>query len=474
MHPTLQQPLEADAAQPSSNGRPNLAVDPQWAWAEFQPDRERPWNLTLAAHLYRRAGFGADWAQLQQAVSDGPRRSIDQLVHPSADVLADETALDQDEEAAQRTAGIESLRAWWLRRMIQTRYPLREKMTLFWHSHFGVSNARVNSGPLMAGHVQTLRSHALGSYRALLDSVSQDPAVFLAFGADANRKAFPNERFSRQLMERLSLGPGHYGEEDVREAARAFTGWFVLQGRLKYLAHEYDAGVKRVLGQEGPWKTPDIVRIVLAQPAAPRLVARKLFRALVSEVQEPSDELIEPVAKILGEQYDVGQVVETMLRSNLFFSDHALRRRIKSPVEFAVGIVKPFGVLVPTSPLGGMLAQLGQDLYAPPTLQGWVGGPHWINAATMLGRSNLADALLAASGPLGGKLDPQALAQRHGASAPPEQTQFLLRLLLQDDIAPAAHAALLGSLDASAGKGAGDALRQLTYRIVTLPEYQLC
>ena len=150
-----------------------------------------------------------------------------------ADVQADEAALDRDEEAAGRTAGIESLRAWWLRRMIQTRYPLREKMTLFWHSHFGVSNARVNNSPLMVRHVQTLRSHALGSYRALLDSVSQDPAVFLAFGADANRKASPNEQFSRQLMERLSLGPGHYGEEDVREAARAFTGWFVLQGRLQ-------------------------------------------------------------------------------------------------------------------------------------------------------------------------------------------------------------------------------------------------
>lgn len=474
MNPSPQHQLDADQATSPQGSAPVLDMDPQWAWAEFQPDDQRPWNLALAGHLYRRAGFGADWEQLERAVSDGPRATIEQLVRPPADAQDDEAALDQDEEAAGRTSGIESLRAWWLRRMIQTRYPLREKMTLFWHSHFGVSNARVSSGQLMVRHVQTLRSHALGSYRALLDSVSQDPAVFLAFGADANRKGDPNERFSRQLMERLSLGPGHYGEEDVREAARAFTGWFVLQGRLKYLAHEFDAGPKRVLGQEGPWKTDDIVRIVLQQPAAPRLVARKLFHWLVSETDDPSDVLIDPVAKILGEQYDVGQVVETILRSNLFFSDHAVRRRIKSPVEYALGIVKSFGVLVPTAPLGGLLAQLGQDLYAPPTMRGWIGGQHWINAATMLGRANLADALLAADGPLGGKLDPQALAQRHGASASPEQAQLLLRLLLQDDGAPAAHEALLGSVAPGAGQKARDALRQLTYQIVTLPEYHLC
>jgi uncharacterized protein (DUF1800 family) len=474
MNPLRQYPLDTDQAGASPSGAPVLDIDPQSAWAEFQPDERRPWNLALAGHLYRRAGFGADWEQLTRAVSDGPRSTIQQLVRPPADVQAEEEARDRDEEATARASGIESLRAWWLRRMIETRHPLREKMTLFWHSHFGVSNARVNSSQLMVRHVQTLRTHALGSYRALLDGVSREPAAFLAFGADANRKALPNEQFSRQLMERLSLGPGHYGDEDVREAARAFTGWFVLQGRLKYLAHEYDAGVKRVLGQEGPWKTDDIVRIVLEQPAAPRLVVRKLFRWLISEVDEPSDALVEPLAKMLGQQFEVGQVVETMLRSNLFFSEHALRRRIKSPVEYALGIIKAFGKLVPTLPLGASLAQLGQDLYAPPTTQGWAGGTHWINAATMLDRQNLAAALLTAGGPLGGKLDPQELAERHAAGTLPGQAAFLLRLLLEDDATPAAHAALVNGLDGLAGKAASDALRQLTYQIVTLPEYQLC
>ncbi len=448
-------------------------ADPQWAWAEFQPDAGRPWNLALAGHLYRRSGFGANWQQLQQAVAAGPRATVEQLLHPPADVQAAEAAWDQEEEASARTTGIESARAWWLRRMIQTRCPLREKMTLFWHSHLGVSHVRVASPPLMMRHVQTLRRHALGSYRTLLDEMVQDPAVLLACGADANRRADPNDRFARQLLERLSLGPGHFDEQDVREVARAFTGWFVLQGRLKYLAREFDSGPKRVLGQEGPWKTDDVVRIVLAQSAAPRLVARKLFRWLVSETEAPSDALIAPLAETLGEQLDVGQAVAQVLRSNLFFSQRAQRRRVKSPVEYALGIIRAFGGLVPTAPLGGLLAELGQDLYAPPTLRGWVGGRHWINAATMLGRANLADALLAARGPLGGKLDPQAVVQEQGAGTPREQARFLVRLLLEDDDAPSRHSALLASVPEAAGAATRDALRQLAYQVVTLPEYHL-
>ncbi len=465
-------PPGADQAAPTEGDAPTREVDPQWAWAEFQPGVERPWNRALAGHLYRRAGFGADWDTLTRALSEGPRVTIERLVRPPADVQVEEEAWDRDEDVTARTSGIESLRAWWLRRMIEARHPLREKMTLFWHGHCGVSHARVNSGPLMVRYIQTLRTHALGSYRALLDGVSREPAAFLAFGADMNRKALPNEQFSRQIMERLSVGPGHYGDEDVREAARAFTGWFVLQGRLKYLAHEHDAGIKRVFCQAGPWKPEDIVRIVLDQPAAPRLVVRRLFRWLISEVDEPSDMLIDPLARMLGPALDVGPVVETMLRSNLFFSEQAVRRRVKSPVEYALGIVQAFDKLVPTLPLGASLAQLGQDLYAPPTTRGWAGGTYWINAATLLGRQNLAAALLAPDGPLGGRLDPQALAERHGAGAPAAQCAFLVRLLLLED--DDSQAALADGLDDLAGTAARDALRRRTYQLVTRPEYQLC
>jgi uncharacterized protein (DUF1800 family) len=450
-----------------------LAVDPQWAWAEYQPDAKRPWGLAWAGHLYRRAAWGATWTQLQDALAEGPRATIDRLVHPPEKSLEAEAVMDQDEDAVARASGIEALRAWWLRRMILSPFPLREKMTLFWHSHLGVSQTRVNDSQLMMRHVRMLRTQALGSYRALLDGAAQDPAVYLALGADANRKAFPNEQFSRQLMDRFSLGPGHYGDEDVREASRAFTGWFVLRGKLRYFAHEYDTGVKRVLGEEGPWKPQDIVRIVLAQPATPRLIARKLYRWLVSEELEPSDELIQPLAAMLGEPYDVGQVVETVLRSNLFFSEHAQRKRVKSPVEFAVGLASAFGTLVPTAALGSSLADLGQNLYAPPTTAGWLGGEHWINPATMLGRWNLAEQLLAKSGPLGGRLDPAGLVQKQGGTQPREQAEFLVKLLLNAET-PESLGPAIRPIVESAATAADAAWRKWTCQLVASPDYQLC
>ncbi len=394
-------------------------VDPGWAWAEYEPDGKRPWTPELAGHLLRRTTFGAAWQQHQQAAQAGPRRTIDLLIRPEADVASFERTMSQDEEAVARGSSIESLRAWWLRRMIKSPHPLQEKMTLFWHSHFGVSHSRVKEVQPMLRHVQTLREHALGSYRSLLEAAARDPAVLVSVGAAKSPKMQPNENFIRQLMQQYSVGPGHFGDEDVREAARAFTGWSVLRGRLRYLAHEHDEGSKDVLGSTGQWDADDIVRIVLEQPATPRLIARKLYRFLVSEVDQPGDPLLEPVAEMLAQQYDVGQVVETILRSNLFFSPRAYRRRVKSPVEYSLSLVRALGDNVATLPLGAALAQLGQDLYDPPTVSGWVGGTHWINAATMLARAQLADSMLASKGPYGGTLVPADVATQHGCSSAP-------------------------------------------------------
>ncbi|MFH1881180.1 MAG: DUF1800 family protein [Planctomycetota bacterium] len=201
-------------------------TEPRWAWAAYQPDAQRPWNLTQAGHLFRRAAFGAGWDQLQQALSDGPQRAVDKLLRPQADLAAFNRAYDGYEASAARS--LDGLRAWWLRRIIQTPRPLLEKMTLFWHSHFATSIVKVKNPGLMLRHVQLLRSQALNSFRDMLQGISRDPAVLICLGADANRKALPNENFVRPLMEFFTLSPGHYTEKDVREAARAFTGWFAL------------------------------------------------------------------------------------------------------------------------------------------------------------------------------------------------------------------------------------------------------
>jgi len=452
----------------SAPTRSKMTNDPERAWAPYEPDDQRPWDLRRAGHLYRRAGFGAGWSQLQQALEDGPQRAVDKLLRPDADVAAFNRSYD-DFETGSSTDG---LRAWWLRRMIESPHPLLEKMTLFWHGHFAIGNAKVKNGPLMHRHVQLLRSHALGRFDSLLEAVSRDPAVLLGIDCRANRKAQPNDNYARAMMDNFSLGPGHYCEQDIREAARAFTGWFVLRNQLRYIPREHDAGMKKIFGREGDFDDKDVVRLVLRQPAAPRLLVRKLFRWLISETEEPCDALVAPLAESFAENYDVARLVETMLRSNLFFSPAAYRRRIKGPVEFALGVVKGLEGMIPTIQLGEDLAALGQNLYDPPTVKGWPGGRYWINRATLLGRSNLAQTLLVGKKPYGEKLDPLAVAGSYGYEGPESAGRFLIELFLQGDVPDGVRETLLKAVIA-AGGDPSLAIRQFVHSLVALPEFQL-
>jgi hypothetical protein len=449
-------------------------TDPRWAWAAYQPDARRPWNIALTGHLYRRAAFGASWGQLQQALSDGPQRTVDKLLQPQADTAAFNSVYDGYEASA--AGSIDGLRAWWLRRIIQTPYPLLEKMTLFWHSHFATNSVNVNNPRLMLRHVQLLRSHALNSFRTLLKAIPRDPAVLIYLGAEANRKALPNENFTHPLMESFTLGPGHYTEKDVREAARAFTGWFVLRGRLRYIPREHDENVKQLLGQKGNFTGDDIVRILLDQRATAQTLVRKLYYWLICETEEPDLKLIAPLVASFAKDYDILRLVETMLRSNLFFSPAAYRRRIKCPVEFAVGVIKGLEGVVSTKQLAQDLAKLGQNLYHPPTVKGWTGGRHWINTATLVERYNLTLALLRGSGPYGNKLNPWIVAKKHDCSTFNSAARFLLDLFLQGDLESDVRDALLKMAqtpDNASGTDLVDTIRRFAHVVVTLPEFHL-
>ena len=466
--------MSIEALSQSASAR---SADPAWAWKAYQPDAHHPWNLRWAGHLYRRAGFGPSWKQLQQALADGPQTTIDRLLHPAVDVEAFNRTYDEYEAGAaseddNNGGGLEMLRDWWLRRILQSPHPLLEKMTLFWHNHFAVSGKKVASGMLMQRHVKLLRSQALGNYRPLLAAVVRDPAVLVNLNVAANRRYQPSATLARRLLEAYALGPGNYSEEDVREAARALTGWFVSRRDVRYVEREHDTGTMRILGRSGQFGGDDLVRIVLEQSAASRLIVRKLYRWLISEVEEPSEELIAPLVEAFGKDYDIARLAGTLLRSNLFFSPVAYRQRIKSPVEFGAGIVKAFGGLVPTAPLVQHLAALGQSLGDPPTLRGWEGGRAWINPFTLVGRGNLAATLLSAdTGDFAGKLDVDGTATNGGAANHEAAVRLLLEVLLQDDLPPAVRAMI-----ADTAAGPSDSvwrLRRIAYLITTLPEYEL-
>ncbi len=451
-------------------------IDPAWAWARYVPDANRPWDLSLAGHLFRRAAFGENWDRLQGALADGPQKAVDKLLHPTADVDAFNQTYDDYEIAASGGESAEGLGAWWLRRMIVTPHPLLEKMTLFWHGHFGISNAPVKDARLMQQHLQLLRKEALGSFAAMLGAIPFDPAVLLCLDSIANRKTMPDENFARALLENYTLGPGHFTEKDVAEAARAFTGWFVLRSKLKYIEREHDEGAKSVLGQQGNFAAADVVEIALNQPATSERIVRKLYRWLVSETQEPSDDLVAPLVAAFAKDHDISGTVETILRSNLFFSPAAYRQRIKSPVEYAVGIVRGLESLISTTRLSQALSDLGQSLCHPPTPKGFEGGRYWVNDIALTGRHNLAVAMLQGSGLYKDKLDPWKIAAKHEYTSIDSAAKFVLDLFLQGDVEQSTGDLLLAgarTADPAEDDPSAAVLRRFTHSVVTLAQFNL-
>jgi len=447
--------------------------DPAWAWAPFQPDAARPWDLRLAAHLYRRAAFGGTWPELQRALSEGPQATIDRLVHPTPEAAAFNRLYDDYENAAAASTGYGS-QAWWLRRMIESPQPLQEQVTLFWHNHFGISNVHVKANASVCRYIHVLRQHGLGRFEALLDAVLAQPAVWICLGAGDNGKRSLSDSSVRILMDHYTLGPGSCSDTDAREGARALTGWIISQGELRFVPGEYDATPKKILGQEGDFDRKALVRILATHPATGQWLARQLVRWFISDTAKPSESLLAPLAKQLMSEGNIAKGVEVVLRSNLFFSTEVYRQKVRSPVALALGTIRPLEGTTGTVQLAADLSRLGQGLYEPPTIKGWAGGLAWINPLTTLGRAKLAEALLAESGAYGGKLDPAAVANRHNIPAKDGGRQFLVDLFLQGDLAPESVAALAagGSATGSIDARSADP-RDVAARLASLAEFQL-
>jgi uncharacterized protein (DUF1800 family) len=294
-------------------------------------------------------------------------------------------------------------------------------------------------------------------------------------------------------MELFSLGirnvrrptQRNYTEQDIREAARAFTGWQIENGHGVFRSGQHDDSEKTVLSRRGRWKADDIVRICLEQESAPYFIAGKLFRFLVSETVPATPELLEPLATGFRQgDYDFGAMVERVLRSNLFFSALVYRTRVKSPVEFALGILRGLEGRQGTLALATALDGLGQRLFYPPNVAGWEGGRAWLNAQTLLFRHNLALALTSTQDDrFGRRSDPAALARQHHRQADAELVDFFLQVFLQGDVAAQTRERLLKYCQETHGQRVpvywttADAddqrVRTLCYLVLTLPEFQL-
>ncbi|HWG47481.1 MAG TPA: DUF1800 domain-containing protein [Gemmataceae bacterium] len=460
-------------------------VDPRWAWQRYRPSKEAPWNLQRVGHLYRRAAFGATHSQLESGLKAGPDALIAQLFKGGPGLAEFDAEMEPLARNIERYNDAAHMRAWWLTRMLHSPHPLQEKITLFWHNHFATSYAKVQSARFMLGQYELMRRHALGNFAELLHEMSSDPAMLIWLDTRNSKKGSPNENYARELMELFSLGIGHYTEKDIREAARAFTGWEIQGAKVVFNKNQHDDGKKTVLGQTGNWKGADIVRICLEQKAAPPFLVGKLYRFLLSETVPATAELLTPLAEQFKQSgYDFGALLKTMLSSNLFFSPIVYRTRVKSPVDFVLGIVRGLEGKIGTTALSQSLEQLGQNIFSPPSVKGWDGSRTWLNGQTLLFRQNLALALTSTQDVrFGRRTDPAILARKYDKKSDTDLVDFFLRLFLQGDVAAETRTHLLDYQQHAhqlpmpvywtATDAADHRIRALCHLVLSLPEFQL-
>lgn len=417
------------------------------------------WSREEATHLLWRCAGGATTAELDRAVADGMAKTVTRLTSAqteSADFLAAEQLLRR---SALKSGNIDALKRWWLFRMVESANPLTEKMTLFWHNHFATSNAKVRSAEKMNVQHQLIRDHALGNFADLFRGMARDVAMLVWLDGNANRKRHPNENFAREVMELFSLGVGNYSERDIKEAARAFTGWHLRNEEFWFNSVQHDSGVKKVLGKSGNFKGADILEICLQQPACARFLASKLCKTFVQS--DPDSALVDAVAdRIRHHEYTITPVLRELLSSKAFYAPKVRRALIKSPVELVVGASRSLDATPKLGEAVQLMSDLGQNLFEPPTVKGWEGGRLWINSATMLQRANFA-----------AKLTADTLGTVRLPGSVPEKLDHYLSLLL-GKTSPGSRKELLAYLQKTK-RNDKTQLNGLIQLIMTMPEYQL-
>lgn len=385
------------------------------------------WTPFRAMHLLARAGFGAPPKEAADFHALGLRKAVEKmLAGEEDDDLFPPPALTQPPEIAERArrargaateeekraiqqqhrisdrGEIRDLRTWWLNRMRHGSHPLREKMTLFWHGHFASSAEKVRAPYLLWKQNETLRARALGDFCKLTADISRDPAMMRYLDTNSSTREHPNENFARELLELFTLGESvRYTEKDIREAARAFTGYRIdLRNQtFRFARRLHDGADKAFLGQAGPFSGDGIIAIILQQPECGEFISRKIWRFFAEE--NPSPALVQALARgFRNSGYDLSALLRTIFLSEEFYSPRAVGTQIKSPVQWVVQTARVLEAPLPApEALEGALSQMGQVLFAPPNVKGWDGGRAWITSATLLFRYNLAGYIVSGRAP---------------------------------------------------------------------------
>jgi uncharacterized protein (DUF1800 family) len=386
------------------------------------PLPDSKWNNATAAHLLNRASFGGTPDEIKRTQQKGLIAAVRDLVdvknatanvtppawaHPRnirAQRMAIKAAKDRGENFQSKARQVRmmegdeivDLRRWWLDRMLNGPAPLLEKMTLFWHGHFATSIQKVRDAYWMWLQNDTLRRNAFGNFGALVKKISRDPAMMIYLDLQQSRQEHPNENWARELMELFTVGIGNYTEQDIRESARAFTGYRIdmTTQQFRFAPFQQDHGPKTFMGRPGNLNGDDIIDILVSKPTCAQFIGRKLWRFFVED--EPTKEIVDAVAERLhAHKFEMRPLLREIFASAEFYSDRVMASQIKSPVQFIVQTSKLLDA-PPPAPIAAQNAmrQMGQILFAPPNVKGWDGGREWISTSTLLFRDNFANYLI--------------------------------------------------------------------------------
>ena len=378
-------------------------------------------DVALMAHLMRRAGFGATYEELEARAAKGYETTVDELVFPDDHGVPayDELTLARYFPDMEVPSAPAMGTANFMYHLYTTPRPLVEKMTLFWHMVFATGNSKVDNPPEMLQQIEMFRQHGMGNYKELLVRLSKDPSMIFWLDNNENHKLAPNENWGRELLELFSMGQGHYSEDDVKTAARAFTGWTILpkiprtpyqrhHWKFIFKAEDHDHGEKTFLGRTGNFNGEDIIDIIVDEPATAMFMARHLYNFFVAdEVQVPSwldieardPEAVKAISDTFVESgFDIKTTLRFIFNSSFFKDESVWFAKVKNPAEVVAGTIRLIGDFQEPRPgalpMGLEGSYQGQDLINPPSVEGWHTGREWIDTGSLVRRVNfVADSL---------------------------------------------------------------------------------
>lgn len=377
-------------------------------------------DISLMAHLLRRAGFGATRTELETYLEKGYEGAVEDLLNPTDSKSMPEDLLRRYHVDQSEVRLLDSIASKWMYRLVTTNAPLEEKITLFWHGLFATSDMKVFQGKSVLSQIDMFRRNGLGDFKNLLIDLSKDPAMLFYLDNNDNHKSAINENYGRELLELFSMGVGNYTEQDIKECSRAFTGWTIenaeymalrtnkasiwpyskIAWQFHYDPKDHDDGKKTFLGETGNFNGEDIIEIIIRQPATARFICTRLYKFFVSEqVDQESEKQIKELMKTYFDSgHEIRSVLRTLFNSDHFKSDTVRFSQVKSPTEIVVGTLRLAQALqwpsLEVRQATLTAGYMGQHLLNPPSVEGWHEGEEWVDSGALVERVNYASKYL--------------------------------------------------------------------------------